>query len=201
VVTTTDKKNVIAKSSDEVTTFDLIPVAQPIEWLVPKDVYKSRPKEPLHGITSKAMTGCGEMYVTINRDPNNKIFEVFFKLGKVGSCVSAYLDALGVAISIGLRCGAPVEKYIEKFRGIRCSRPFMRNGEFPTTLSCPDAISQALANALQIAVYKSTNETQELSLSEPQGSSQGVCPECSGMLVHVSGCEKCLDCSYSGRCT
>jgi hypothetical protein len=85
------------------------------------------------------------------RRREGKPFEVFFKLGKSGSCQQSYLEALGVAMSVGLRYGADPQKFVEKFEGMRCPNPKMRDANGPTTLSCADGISQGLAKALALA--------------------------------------------------
>ena len=63
-------------------------------------LYKSRPKK-LQGETIETHVGCGKLFLTLNRDESGKPFEVFFKLAKSGSCQQSYLEALGVAISVG----------------------------------------------------------------------------------------------------
>jgi len=112
--------------------------------------YRTRPPV-VHGRTVAVNVGCGPLYITLNEDEGGKPFEVFFKLGKSGSCQQSYLEALGVAISVGLRYGADPQKFIDKFEGMRCPNPKMRDAAGPTTLSCADGISQGLAKALTLA--------------------------------------------------
>jgi ribonucleoside-diphosphate reductase alpha chain len=112
-----------------------------------------RPRPPvMRGRTVQTNVGCGPLYITLNEDESGKPFEIFFKLGKSGSCQQSYLEALGVAMSVGLRYGADPEKFVEKFEGMRCPNPKMRDGNGPTTLSCADGISQGLAKALALAL-------------------------------------------------
>ncbi len=113
--------------------------------------YRKRPAV-LRGRTVQSNVGCGPLYITLNEDETGKPFEVFFKLGKSGSCQQSYLEALGVAMSVGLRYGADPQKFIDKFEGMRCPNPKMRNAEGPTTLSCADGISQGLAKALALSL-------------------------------------------------
>ncbi len=112
--------------------------------------YRARPPV-VHGRTVAVNVGCGPLYITLNEDETGKPFEVFFKLGKSGSCQQSYLEALGVAVSVGLRYGADPQKFIDKFEGMRCPNPKMRDSAGPTTLSCADGISQGLAKALTLA--------------------------------------------------
>jgi hypothetical protein len=113
--------------------------------------YRQRPPV-MRGRTVQSNVGCGPLYITLNEDETGKPFEVFFKLGKSGSCQQSYLEALGVAMSVGLRYGADPQKFVEKFEAMRCPNPKMRDANGPTTLSCADGISQGLAKALALAL-------------------------------------------------
>jgi ribonucleoside-diphosphate reductase alpha chain len=117
----------------------------------PLNPYRTRPAV-MRGRTVQSNVGCGPLYITLNEDENGRPFEVFFKLGKSGSCQQSYLEALGVAMSVGLRYGADPQKFVDKFEGMRCPNPKMRNADGPTTLSCADGISQGLAKALALAL-------------------------------------------------
>ena len=103
---------------------------------------KSRPKT-LDGQTFKVDTGCGHLYVTANFH-EDKVFEVFAKLGKSGGCSSCQLEAITRSISIGLRAGVPLSEYVEHLMGIQCSSPTFFEGV--NIKSCPDAIAGVLKN-------------------------------------------------------
>jgi len=133
--------------------------------------YRKRPPV-MRGRTVQSNVGCGPLYITLNEDESGRPFEVFFKLGKSGSCQQSYLEALGVAMSVGLRYGADPQKFIEKFEGMRCPNPKMRNAEGPTTLSCADGISQGLAKALALALpiadLNPRGEADVVAVAEPK---------------------------------
>lgn len=133
--------------------------------------YRKRPPV-MRGRTVQSNVGCGPLYITLNEDESGRPFEVFFKLGKSGSCQQSYLEALGVAMSVGLRYGADPQKFIEKFEGMRCPNPKMRNADGPTTLSCADGISQGLAKALALALpigdLNPRGEADVVAVAEPQ---------------------------------
>ena len=113
--------------------------------------YRKRPPV-MQGRTVQTNVGCGPLYITLNEDEQGRPFEVFFKLGKSGSCQQSYLEALGVVMSVAMRYGADPQKFIDKLAGMRCPNPKLRNALGPQTLSCADGISQGLAKALSIAV-------------------------------------------------
>lgn len=133
--------------------------------------YRKRPAV-MRGRTVQSNVGCGPLYITLNEDESGKPFEVFFKLGKSGSCQQSYLEALGVAMSVGLRYGADPQKFVDKFEGMRCPNPKMRNADGPTTLSCADGISQGLAKALALALPGTdpqiAREADLVAVAEPQ---------------------------------
>ncbi len=99
-----------------------------------------RPKT-LTGVTVKKVTGCGNLYVTINS--NGKPLELFASLGKNGGCTRCQNEALTRAISLGLRYGVPAQEFIDQLSGIQCPNANMWP-EDARTLSCPDAIARAL---------------------------------------------------------
>ena len=66
---------------------------------MPESDYRKRPPV-MRGRTVMSNVGCGPLYITLNEDETGKPFEVFFKLGKSGSCQQSYLEALGVAFGL-----------------------------------------------------------------------------------------------------
>jgi len=133
--------------------------------------YRTRPPV-MRGRTVQSNVGCGPLYITLNEDESGRPFEVFFKLGKSGSCQQSYLEALGVTMSVGLRYGADPQKFIEKLEGMRCPNPKMRDAGGPTTLSCADGISQGLAKALALALpiadLNPRGEADVVAVAEPR---------------------------------
>jgi hypothetical protein len=133
--------------------------------------YRKRPPV-MRGRTVQSNVGCGPLYITLNEDESGRPFEVFFKLGKSGSCQQSYLEALGVTMSVGLRYGADPQKFIEKLEGMRCPNPKMRDAGGPTTLSCADGISQGLAKALALALpiadVNPRGEADVVAVAEPR---------------------------------
>jgi ribonucleoside-diphosphate reductase alpha chain len=123
--------------------------------------YRDRPEGgSLRGQTVQSNVGCGPLYITLNYDDAGKPFEIFFKLGKSGSCQQSYLEALAVSISVGLRYGADPQKFVDKLAGMRCPNPLgrMQNKGKPGTLSCADGISQGLAKALTLVLNAPRSE-------------------------------------------
>ena len=106
---------------------------------------KKRPKK-VKGHTEKVETGCGTLYVTINK-LDDKPFELFAHLGRSGSCASCWCEALTRAISLGLKYGVPSSEYVDELSGIRCQNVNMWP-EDQRVLSCPDGIAKVLKEEL-----------------------------------------------------
>lgn len=107
-----------------------------LEFIVPR----KRP-EQLKGTTTRVTTGCGNLYVTINRDEDG-IFEVFGQIGKTGGCAMAQVEAIGKLASAAIRAGIHPEFVIKQIVGIQCTSPAVNGGV--RTLSCADGIAQVL---------------------------------------------------------
>ena len=137
------------------------------------------------GVTEAINTGCGKLYVTVNRD-HLGFCEVFAQMGKTGGCASSQIESTGRLISLALRSGVTIESVIKKITGIRCPSPNWQNG--CQVLSCPDAISKVLASVAQIDQTESGPATM------------GSCPDCGGAIEPEGGCLVCRGCGFS-RCS
>lgn len=170
-----------------------------------------RPRpEVVMGTTTKVSTGCGNLYVTINTDENNKPFEVFTQMGKAGGCAASQLEAIGRLVSLAFRSGVDVRVIIEQLRSIRCPSPSWEKG--CRIFSCADAIARVIERRLvndKIEVKAPVSEEvkeevfSQVSRSEEQleehitGNIVGVCPDCGGVVRHEEGCVKCSACGYT----
>jgi ribonucleoside-diphosphate reductase alpha chain len=162
------------------------------ERLVPR----SRPTVT-SGRTYKMVTGCGNLYVTINQDEKG-LCEVFTHIGKAGGCSAAQSEAVSRMISLALRSGVDVDSVIKQLGGIRCASP--RIGADGTILSCPDAIGKALSKHLG---KEPPRNGAAPGMMEPFGKVggvkgyAGVCPDCGEVLEFIEGCVLCRSCGYS----
>jgi ribonucleoside-diphosphate reductase alpha chain len=145
---------------------------------------RRRPKRT-SGSTIKKRTGCGSLYVTINRDEEG-LFEIFTNLGKAGGCPSQS-EATARVVSVALRSGIAPEILVEQLKGIRCLSTVARKKENSDidVLSCPDAIARAIEAALE-------------DKSGPfQPNALNSCPECHSPLRREEGCNVCGRCGYN----
>jgi len=145
---------------------------------------RSRP-DKTEGSTIKKRTGCGSLYVTINRDKDG-LFEVFTNLGKAGGCPSQS-EATARIVSVALRSGVAPEILIEQLKGIRCLSTVARKKQNKDidVLSCPDAIARAIEEVIA-------------DRAEPlQVNFLNLCPECCSPLRREEGCNVCDKCGYN----
>jgi ribonucleoside-diphosphate reductase alpha chain len=174
-----------------------------------------RPKR-LAGITDARQTPEGNLYLTLNLHEGCPL-ELFAQIGKAGSDISAFTEAIARLISLTFRCGIDPEAVADELIGIGGSR-FVGFG--PNRVrSVPDAIGQFLQeNLAKLNQEQAVGEVQpqlELGLvttaitSEPvltppeankvKGKVRyNLCPAC-GMHTfgYVEGCAKCIACGHS----
>ncbi len=122
--------------------------------------------------------------MTINQN-NGVPFEVFAQLGKSGHDTMADTEAVTRLISLCLRSGVPVENVIEQLQGIGGDAQVFGHGG--VVKSMPDAIAKVLRK--HFGNGKAIKHEPDLSTE--------VCPDCTGKLVHESGCITCPNCGYS----
>ena len=108
-------------------------------------VKRRRPKK-VNSTTERIECGCGHLYITIGKDNEGRIVEIFAILGKAGGCAMAQNEALTRAISLGLKYGIPAQEFVHELTNIRCSAPGMEQGE--PILSCADAIAYVLGREI-----------------------------------------------------
>ena len=140
----------------------------------------------LNGTTHQMETGCGFLYVTINKDERG-FFELFTNMGKAGGCAASQSEALGRTVSLAWRSGVQPEQVIRQLLDISCHA---HSGFGANRIhSCADAVAKA------IQIHLSSNGTS-LKL-EKRSLTKGACPECGGRLMHEGGCTVCRSCGFS----
>ena len=118
---------------------------------------------------------------------DGKPFELFAQIGKAGSDVIAFTEAIARLISLALRCGVSIDEIVTQLEGIGGARSV---GFGPNRImSVPDAIGRALNELAQ-------SEQQEG--DSKRNSHLEICPDCgTGALIRAEGCSKCEACGFS----
>ena len=100
----------------------------------------------LSGTTEAWETPMGELYLTLNVN-DDQPFELFAQIGKAGSDVKAFTEAIARLVSLALRSGVDPGEVADQLVGIGGSR-FVGFG--PNRVrSVPDAIGRFLAGVIE----------------------------------------------------
>ena len=152
-----------------------------LDYIIP--VSRDTFGEVLIGHTFKKKTACGTLYITINKDEQGNIVEIFTNSSKNGTC-KANLNGETRMASLALRAGVKVDEVVEQLKGIHCqSCAFARaKGNQVDGTSCPDIMAKCIKEAC--SKHKHVEDTSE------------KCPECGKPVRHEGGCVVC-DCGFS----
>jgi ribonucleoside-diphosphate reductase alpha chain len=179
---------------------------------------RSVPTDGLPSHSFPVQTPLGKLRLFVTELDGNP-FEVFAIIGRAGSDVMAFTEAIGRLISLALRCGVPVRLVAEQLRGIggASSAGFGPN----RVRSVPDAIGKLLqehylnpqpperARSLKGESFKANGNGNGshapaaagyLALGEPTEALVvgEICPDCqNATLMNEEGCRKCHTCGYS----
>ncbi|MBT9258164.1 MAG: hypothetical protein KM310_00195 [Clostridiales bacterium] len=170
-----------------------------------------RPKR-LEGVTDARETPMGKLFLTLNFH-NGRPFELFAQIGKAGSDVAAFTEAVARLVSLALRSGVDPREVADQLTGIGGSRSV---GFGPGRVrSVPDAIGQFIAEMIQDGSPAAAEAKDALDAEDPSPrqiqlnlattgngksppASGDLCPSCGlQSLVHEEGCVHCNACGYS----
>ncbi len=153
----------------------------------------------LNGTTIRMPTSQGNMYLTVNRDENAKIKEVFIDMGRSGETEKSFTEALGRLISIYLQSGGDINRVIRTLKGIKGGNSLWFNGI--QVFSIPDGIAKAIELTLKNRDPTKENETLHGVLKNKdslENDKATVCPEChQKTLIFENGCFICKNCGYT----
>ncbi len=165
----------------------------------------------LAGYTDVRETPLGKLFLTLNVLDGHP-FELFAQIGKAGSDVAAFTEAVARLVSLALRCGVDPAEVVDQLAGIGGSRSVGFGAQ--RIRSVPDAIGHFLGEFLNGgggdreaggSDEAATAGKGQLSLL-PSGNGSppalpktaGLCPQCGlWSLVPTEGCATCLNCGFS----
>jgi ribonucleoside-diphosphate reductase alpha chain len=169
---------------------------------------KSEPKRArfvrpasLNAEVFKYQTEAGNVYITVSKDAEGKVREVFINIGKSGSTTAALGEALGRVLSIGLQYDVPPQEFIQQLRLIR-SGSWQRQPDGTVVFSVPDAVGRAIAKACgepENGNHLIAETAQKGKADETIQIDGMTCPECGSIMIRLGGCSACVSCSYT-RC-
>lgn len=196
------------------------PAAAPVANVTAPVRPRTVPAEGLPSHSYPVTTPQGKMRLFVT-EKDGEPFEVFAIIGRAGSDVLAFTEAIGRLLSLALRCGIPVKLLAEQLRGIGGSRSA---GFGPDRVrSVPDAIGKMLqehyvpgysndhnhngnhanGNSYTNGAYADIGAAPIAKLPAPVEISESIvtgeiCPEChNATLMNEEGCRKCHTCGYT----
>ena len=98
--------------------------------------------EVLHGVTIKVAAPEGKVYITIN-EHEGKAVEVKVTIGKGGTMLAAWADALARVITLGLHSDLDIHSMLAEISGITSDRA-RRDLKGVTIRSGPEAVAYAI---------------------------------------------------------
>lgn len=143
--------------------------------------------ERLEGPTVKLKTPMGTLLLTLNYLEGRPI-ELLGIIGKAGSDVYAFTEAIARLVSIALRCGVDPQVIADQLKGIGGSSTI---GFGPNQVtSVPDAIGKFIERTV-------TQNGGPVSNGKKRNLFK-ICPECGkAALIESEGCLLCMGCGYS----
>ena len=154
----------------------------------------------LSGTTYVKQIACGKLYITINRDENDNLVEVFIDPGKSGGCV-ANAECLGRYASACMRAGMTIDSIVDVTKGVKCSACSQVKGskiKHIDGLSCGDVVARTILEEYNRYKHdKKTEITQPKKTETKPKQKKNVCPECGEGMNAEGGCVICKNCGYS----
>ena len=171
--------------------------------------------ENVVGKTRKLITGCGNLWVRADFDPDTgNLIHAWLDRGSGGGCASNY-QGISRLISLCARGGIDVYSIVDQLKSVYvcpsyASRTATKH-DCSKGSSCPSAIGNALLEMYRemqddlfddegyipqidkVVTVKHDDSTIKL----PKEKNKPKCPECGGELMFEGGCVVCKDCGYS----
>ena len=161
--------------------------------------------ERLNGTTYVKQIACGKLYITINRDENDNLVEVFIDPGKSGGC-TANAECIGRYASACMRAGMSVDAIVDVTKGVKCSACMQAKGMQKNIdgLSCGDVIAKTIQEEYKRYNHKGMDILPTMNKKKKQKVEfktveqvVNECPECGAQMNNSGGCVVCPSCGYS----
>jgi ribonucleoside-diphosphate reductase alpha chain len=150
----------------------------------------------LHGTTIKFPTSLGTAFVTVNKDDDATIREIFVNVGKAGSDVQHLSEAVGRLVSAALQHGIEPHVIRAQLNGV--------GGFGKMRKSLPTAIADAIEEAEveeDFDVHRVRDQEGEEAFESEGGAVRigALCPNCQEFsVIHTNGCMECAyGCGYT----
>lgn len=147
-----------------------------------------------YGSCVKEKVACGNLYLSLYRDIEGNLSEMFINTSKGGICQSN-VNAVSRLVSLALRSGIKVESICDQLMGIKCPAcTILRSQGESIETSCPNAVGQYI-----LEKYKQGNTmiVEKIQRKKKQFKNNKMkCPNCGEQMRMESGCIIC-NCGFS----
>lgn len=137
-----------------------------------------------YGRTHKYEVAGRKVYVTVNRNADAEIVEVFINVGRPSDQEASAAGIIGRLISLGLKHGVPPQDIINHLSGHQD-----QTGGVVPGVGIFTSMWDAVARALQ----------EETDLKADTSHLRETCPTCGSPMAREEGCLKCYSCGYSAE--
>lgn len=172
-------------------------------------------REKLTGIragrTHAAQIEDVKLYITVNRNPEGRIAEIYMTTDREGSLITGLLNSLSKTISVMLQYNIPAENIARMLRGQKyephglvCRHPHIK---FASSIS--DLISKVIEIELgdfsRVQVKSEVFTTTDM-ITQAKANGiklyHAICHHCSSFRMVLNGtCKVCLDCGSTTGCS
>lgn len=176
---------------------------------IPLKPTRRRLPDERESVTHKFSIAGHEGYLHVGLYPTDlQPGEIFIVMAKEGSTLSGLLDAFATSISIGLQYGVPLEKVVDKFKGMKFDPAgFTKNKRVPVASSIMDYV----ARYLEYKYLEEPDLPDDGTEPEPPEVQQETpvvaasydgppCPSCGGMTFKAGSCYTCGNCGDTTGC-
>lgn len=173
-------------------------------------VRRERLPDERQSITHKFAIAGHEGYLTVGMYPDGRPGELFLIMSKAGSVVSGLTDALGLAVSVGLQYGVPIDVFVRKYINSRFEPSgFTPNPQIKIAKSITDYIFRWIGLKFCPEDVPSPQPIEPDIEREPRQSvvppaistSGEACPSCGGMMKRSGSCAVCTQCGTTSGCS
>lgn len=160
-------------------------------------------------------------FVNVGLFDNGQPAEIFFHITKQGSTLSGFMDNFGIAISLGLQAGVPLESYVRKYVGTQFEpRGMTDDPDIRIANSLLDYIFRRLAldflstDVLErLHIFSVSERAERLAVDqsaaspvepEPIGKSDPnapMCGACGTQMIRSGSCFACTTCGTTSGCS
>jgi ribonucleoside-diphosphate reductase alpha chain len=180
------------------------PTAESLSVEVRPTTARRRLADERQAINHKFSVDGYEGYLTVGLFENGQPGELFLRMSKEGSTLGGLCDALGVAVSLGLQYGVPLEALVEKYQQTKFEPMGMTNNpDIPIAQSIVDYIFRWLGKKFlgeSAVVERNITEVRSLHVARRTNGHAPICPECGNLMVQTGTCSACPACGTSGGC-